>query len=440
MVDPKERYKVFNLRNFRDIPQVRNALSEEERRDIEIVGSILPFKVNNYIIKELIDWWNIPDDPVYQLTFPQKNMLSESHFRRMKSAMDKISGKLETGRIINDIRHELNPHPAGQVHNIPEIDGKKLNGIQHKYRETVLFFPNSCQTCHAYCTFCFRWPQFTGLEELKFAMKEVNYLVKYIKRHPEITDVLITGGDPMVMSAKKFKSYIDPLIKSELENLQTIRIGTKSLSYWPYKFLTDHDADDMLRIFEKIVKKGFNLAFMAHINHPNELKTMAVQKAIKKILATGAQIRTQSPVMKHINDDPDTWMEMWKLQVKLGMIPYYMFVARNTGAQEYFAISLEKALRIYKTAYQQVSGIARTVRGPSMSATPGKVQVLGINEIQGEKVFTLQFIQGRNPNWVRKPFFAKYNPDAIWLDDLEPAFGEENFFFEIEPRARLSVS
>jgi L-lysine 2,3-aminomutase len=237
----------------------------------------------------------------------------------------------------------------------------------------------------------------------------------------------------MVMSAKKFRAYIDPLLEADLPNLRTIRIGTKSLAYWPYKFLTDKDADEMLELFREITDKGYHLAFMAHFNNQVELKTEAVRQAIRRILDTGAQIRTQSPVMKHINDRAADWKEMWLEQVKLGCIPYYMFVARDTGAQDYFAVDLERIWRIYREAYQQVSGIARTVRGPSMSTDPGKVQILGVNEIMGEKVFTLRFIQGRQPNWVGRPFFARFNPDAIWLDDLEPAFGKEQFFFEEIP-------
>ena len=84
---------------------------------------------------------------------------------------------------------------------------------------------------------------------------------------------------------------------------------------------------------------------------------------------------------------------------------------------------------------EQVSGLARTVRGPSMSATPGKVEVLGVQEVGGEKVFVLRFLQGRDPDWVGRPFFAKFDPHATWLDGLEPAFGEESFFFEEGLRA-----
>ena len=107
-----------------------------------------------------------------------------------------------------------------------------------------------------------------------------------------------------------------------------------------------------------------------------------------------------------------------------------MFVARDTGSKAFFEVPLEKTWDIFRKAYAQVSGVARTVRGPSMSAHPGKVQVLGISEIKGEKVFVLQFIQCRNPKLVNIPFFAKYNPKATWLDQLEPAFGETEFFYE----------
>ncbi|HOI88606.1 MAG TPA: hypothetical protein PLV51_12155, partial [Lentimicrobium sp.] len=85
---------------------------------------------------------------------------------------------------------------------------------------------------------------------------------------------------------------------------------------------------------------------------------------------------------------------------------------------------------------------SKTVRGPVMSASPGKVHILGISEISGEKIFVLQFIQGRNPDWIRRPFFAKYDPGATWITDLTPAFGEEKFFWEedYESQSGLKLS
>ncbi|HEY6436039.1 MAG TPA: lysine 2,3-aminomutase, partial [Ignavibacteriaceae bacterium] len=110
----------------------------------------------------------------------------------------------------------------------------------------------------------------------------------------------------------------------------------------------------------------------------------------------------------------------------------YMFVARNTGADHYFSIPLFDVWKLFRETYKSVSGICRTVRGPSMSCLPGKMQVLGVTEIKGEKVFTMRFIQGRDPDWVAKPFFAKFEEKAVWYTDLKPAFNEEKFFFQDE--------
>lgn len=429
------KFSTYDLRNFRKIPQVQ-ALSEDQRFAMEVVGHVLPFRTNPYVVDELINWDDVPDDPIFTLTFPQKDMLKPHHFEQVADLLLKKAGKQELQATVNRIRMDLNPHPAGQLdHNVPVLHGQRLTGMQHKYRETVLFFPSQGQTCHAYCSFCFRWPQFVGMDELKFAMREIELLVEYIREHPQVTDVLFTGGDPMIMTAKTLSAYLDALIDANLPNLHTIRIGTKSLSYWPYKYLTDRDADDMLRLFERVNKAGKHLAIMAHFNHPNELRTDAVAQASERIRHTGAQIRTQSPILRHINDDAQAWAAMWRKQVDLGMVPYYMFVVRDTGAQHYFGMSLVHAWQIFRDAYQQVSGVCRTVRGPSMSAHPGKIQVLGVGEVKDEKVLVLRFIQGRDPDWALRPFFAKYDPEAIWIDELKPAFGEEHFFFEPELEA-----
>lgn len=425
------KYQIYTARNYRQIPQI-SQVSQEDLRSIDVVAHVLPFKTNNYVVNELIDWDNYQNDPIFILNFPQKGMLSPEHFSKMAQAVDAGADTATLRKTADEIRHQLNPHPAGQSHNVPEVNGEKLTGAQHKYNETMLFFPSQGQTCHAYCTFCFRWPQFTGMDNMKFAMKEIDNVIAYLRQHEEITDLLITGGDPMVMKASVLDTYISRLLEADLAHLQTIRIGSKSLSFWPYRYLSDPDAEEVLQIFKKVSDSGKSLAFMAHFNHPRELETEAVQKAIKKIRATGAQIRTQSPLLNHINASAQVWADMWKKQVGLGLIPYYMFIARDTGAQEYFGVSLHRAWDIFQRAYTRVSGIARTVRGPSMSCTPGKVRICGITEIQGEKVFVLEFIQGRNSQWAIRPFFAKYDPKALWMDDLQPAFGKEEFFFETE--------
>jgi KamA family protein len=399
---------------------------------IEIVGRVLPFKSNNYVVDELIDWNNIETDPIFTLTFPRKEMLEKKHYNAIKKMLDNGASKAEIDKKVLDIRLSLNPNPAGQESNVPMLGDIRLKGIQHKYPETVLFFPSQGQTCHAYCTFCFRWPQFSGMSGLKFAMKEIGLLLKYLLLKKKVTDILFTGGDPMTMSANVLAAYIEPLLQPEFNHIRTIRIGTKSLTYWPYRYLTDEDSDELIALFEKIVLAGKNLSIQAHFNHPVELSTEAVQKAIARIRRTGTQIRTQSPLLKNINDKPELWSTMWRKQVDLGCIPYYMFVARDTGAKAYFEIPLDRCWMIFRRAYNKVSGLCRTVRGPSMSDHPGKIQILGVREIGGEKVYILSFLQARHPSWVGIPFFAHYDPKATWFSHLKPAFGHQKFFFQTD--------
>jgi KamA family protein len=425
-----QRYKAYTLQNYRDLPHVQR-LTEEQHFALDVVGRVLPFRTNSYVVEELIDWDNIPYDPLFLLTFPQRDMLLPHHFDEMAAIVRSGAPREKVREVANRIRWELNPHPAGQMeYNIPSIDGEKLTDVQHKYRETVLFFPSQGQTCHAYCTFCFRWPLFVGMNELKFANRESDFLIQYLRRHPEVTDLIFTGGDPMIMGAKTLASYINPLIDADIPHLTTLRIGTKALGYWPYRFLTDPDADELLALLSRVVKSGTHLSIMANFNHHRELETDAARKAIVRLRETGAEIRTQSPLLAHINDRPEEWAHMWKEQVKQGCIPYYMFVARDTGAHDYFSIPLVEAWRIFQKAYRRTSGLSRTVRGPSMSTVWGKIQILGISEIRGKKVIALQFLQGRQPDWVLRPFFAEYDEKAVWFDELRPAFGEERFFFQ----------
>lgn len=423
------KIKFFSTNNLDQIPQL-DKLSNDHRHAMQVVGHVLPFRTNSYVVEKLIDWGRVPDDPMFQLTFPQPGMLKPEHFGRMSAALRSGSSN-EIRDVSNSIRRDLNPHPEGQLqYNVPWLDDEPVPGVQHKYRETVLVFPSAGQTCHAYCSFCFRWAQFVGLPDLKLATDESMRFCEYLRRHREVTDVLMTGGDPMVMRSDVLARYIEPLLGDGFEHIKTIRIGTKSLSYWPYRFLSDKDTDDLLRLLEKVISAGKHLAIMGHFNHGQELSTDVAEKAIMRLLSLGAVIRTQSPLIRHINDDADVWARMWQRQVRLGCVPYYMFVERDTGAQDYFKVPLHRALAIYREATSQVSGLARSARGPVMSALPGKVIIDGVAEIGGRQVFVLSILQARNVSWCKRPFFAEFDPTACWLTDLRPAFGRTEFFYE----------
>jgi KamA family protein len=424
------KYRVYTHKDIDQILPLR-MLSEGERIAMKAVASVLPFRVNNYVIEDLIDWSEIPHDPIFQLTFPQPAMLDADDFSMMYAL---VKGGAAT-EVINDaarqIQQRMNPHPAGQMElNVPRLDGRPLPGMQHKYRETVLFFPAPGQTCHSFCTYCFRWAQFVGIEEFKFADREATDLARYVKVHPEITSVLFTGGDPMIMKTSVLRRFVEPLLKPELENLTSIRFGTKAPAYWPYRFTTGPDSDELMRLFESIRRTGRHVAIMAHYSHPREMETPEARRALRRIRNAGAVVRCQAPLIQHVNDSADVWAEMWRQQVRAGAVPYYMFVERDTGPKPYFEVPLARALEIFNEACSQVSGLARTVRGPSMSATPGKVLVDGTATINGEKLFALKFLQARDPRWVGRVFFAQFDPNATWLGDLRPAFGEGEFFYE----------
>jgi len=423
------KFKAYSLRQIDSIPQFQN-LSSMERTAMKAVASVLPFRVNNYVIEQLIDWSNIPDDPIFQLTFPQPGMLDHREFNQMAGLLRRGAPEEQIRAAAARIQDGLNPHPAGQqALNVPSIGETALEGAQQKYRETVLYFPSAGQTCHAYCSYCFRWAQFVGNDELKFASREAGQLVAYLKEHTEVTSVLFTGGDPMVMKTRVLRRFVEPLLDPSLTHIESIRFGTKATAYWPYRFVTDSDADDLLQLFGEIRAAGKHVALMAHFSHPRELDTPISQHALRRIQDAGATIRCQAPIVRHVNDSAPVWTELLQKQIRAGAVPYYMFVERDTGPRHYFEVPLMRALAIFNEATRSVSGLGRTIRGPSMSATPGKILVDGVVTVHGERVFVLKFLQARNPEWVGRIFFAKFDPTATWLEDLEPAFGEDEFFF-----------
>lgn len=416
-----------------DLPQLRGAATGT-RRAIRVVASVLPFKVNNYVLDELIDWSRVPDDPIYRLTFPHADMLSGDHFDRVAACLDGRPSRARVRAVAHEVRLALNPHPGEQVErNRPRLDGAVVDGLQHKYRETLLVFPAAGQTCHAYCGYCFRWAQFVGSAELRQAVRRPDTVRDYLRGHREVSDVLFTGGDPLVLAAQVLRRFVDPLLTAEFDSVRTIRFGTKALSFWPYRFVTDPDAGAILRLLADCVAAGRHVAVMAHFSHPRELETPAAAEAIRLVRDTGAVVRAQAPVVRHVNDDPAVWASLWRALVQHGCVPYYMFVERDTGARRYFEVPLARAFDVYRDAIARVSGIERTARGPVMSASPGKVVVDGVADVAGERVFVLHFLQARNPDWVGRPFLARYDPAVAWLDGLRPALGASAFFYQHDP-------
>jgi KamA family protein len=392
-------------------------LDEAYRHEIRVVASVLPFKVDRYVVDELIDWSAVPDDPIFRLTFPARGMLPDDVYEPVSKLIRDGAGEREVRAAVTDLRVRLNPHPSGQAGNVPLLDGEPVGGLQHKYRHTVLVFPSPGQTCHSYCGYCFRWAQFVGEPGLRFASSRPDDMVTYVRRHPEVTDVLLTGGDPLVMSTPVLRRWIDPLL--DIGHVSTIRIGTKALAYAPRRVTDD---PTLLHLVERCVNAGRQVAVMMHVSHARELATDSARQAVSLLRGAGATLRAQAPIIRRVNDDPAAWADMWQAMVSLGIAPYYSFVERDTGAMAWFEVPLARALAVHTGAQRRVGGLARTARGPVMSATPGKIVIDGEATVGGERVFVLRMLQARDPALTGRVFFAHHSADATWIDGLRPAF------------------
>src|SRR5580692_2104613 len=193
------RFRAYTAKHL-DKLVARAGLDEAERLAVRAVATVLPFRTNEYVLETLIDWSKAPDDPIYRLVFPQADMLPADDIAPIASMIASGAPEREIQAAAHLVRMRLNPHPAGQLAlNVPEFADEPLPGVQHKYPETVLIFPKQGQTCHAYCTYCFRWAQFIGEPDLKMATDDVPRVVSYLRSRREVTSVLLTGGGPMMM-------------------------------------------------------------------------------------------------------------------------------------------------------------------------------------------------------------------------------------------------
>jgi KamA family protein len=435
--DAPEKLVFYANHRIASVPQF-DRIDPKLAHGIRLAALVFPFKVNSYVLQNLIDWDAGEDDPMFRLVFPHPDMLQpddRERLDRLQAEGDQKSIDAEVARI----RAKMNPHSSDQTFNLPQFEGSVVEGVQHKYDETALFFPKQGQTCHAYCTFCFRWPQFVKTDVERFEADDGARLYSYLRAHPEVSDILMTGGDPMVMSSRRLTRYLEPLLSREFTHVRNIRLGTKAISYSPHRFLDGKDAEELLELVARLTDAGKQIAIMAHVNHWRELQPEPVHRAIAALRRAGAVLRTQSPVLRHINDRPEVWARMWTDQVGMGMVPYYMFMERDTGANHYFGTGLARALEIYQSAIASVSGICRTARGPVMSASPGKVHILGTMEIDGRKQFLLSFLQARRKEWLNKPFLAEFSETATWLNDLMPGDGRKEFFYEEDYRRFLAL-
>ncbi len=247
--------------------------------------------------------------------------------------------------------------------------------------------------------------------------KDISAGLEYIKNNKEINNVLLTGGDPMILSTSKLEPIIQQL--REIDHVKIIRIGTKVPAFNPFRILNDPSLLEMFRKYSTHEKKIY---IMAHFNHPRELTPQAIE-GLNALMDSGLTLVNQTPLVKGVNDDPDVLAELFSKLSFMGVPPYYVFLCRPTLGNETYSIPVEKGYEIFEKARIRCSGLAKRAR-LVMSHESGKIEVVGMTQ---EQIF-FKYARAANSEDNAR-FLAFYrNPDAAWFDDYKEASEECSLF------------
>ena len=358
------RRRVRYINNIEQIPGIPDA----ERERLREVSKRYAFRANDYYL-ELINWKD-PRDPIRQLILPRPEEL----------------------------------HDWGNADASNEAANTIQKGIQHKYRDTVLLL--CTETCGAYCRYCFRKRLFTVDNEEVTA--DYTPGLDYIAAHPEVTNVLLTGGDPLVLSTRKLADLLRRL--REIPHVRIIRIGSKMPAFNPFRILQDEELWSVLKRYSSADKRIY---LMAHFDHPREL-TPEARAGIAKMLECGVICVNQCPLIKGVNDDPAVLGELYRRLSWIGCPPYYLFQGRPTMGNEPYEVPITRGWKIFQDAIARGSGLAARPRFV-MSHESGKIEILGVDA----RHIYLRHHRAKNPCDRGRFMVCKRNDDAFWFDQLE---------------------
>lgn len=429
------------LDGFREIVRIL----EEHGIDIgyikerEFFIEVYRFLVSRHSLNSIY-WNNYEKDPMYQLVFPQPGMVhTDDAARYIKAATDD-----ERKKVVDEYRKKTNPHDGKQKLNKPwfvndEGQLEILQGCQHKYPLVKLIFDKETQNCFSYCTYCFRHAQVRGDEDM-FVQHDVNQIHKYLKKHKEITDILITGGDAGFITLERVAEYVNPLIEdSDLIHIRTVRFGSRALTFQPSVILNGK-FKEILELWKRVIDNGIQVVWVAHFSTPHEILNPLTVAAIRRLKSYGINVKSQSPIMNHISLFTDengkvdidksaqNWIDLGNILAMVGVGFHSMYCARPTGEHHYFTAPLADISKIFGKIYKELASINRPSRYITMTSSAGKISLLGVAEIKGEKVFVLKFNEGRNMDWMDRVYFAKYDEEENTIEKLKPYKAEKHFY------------
>jgi lysine 2,3-aminomutase len=362
-VDPNRR--VTYIRTVDQIPNI----PESEREKLKKVAQRYVFRANDYYLG-LINWSD-PSDPIKQLIIPRTGELNDW-------------GKLDASR---------------------ESLVTVTRGVQHKYPHTVLLLCN--EVCGAYCRYCFRKRLF--MDENDEVTLDVSEGLEYIASHPQVTNVLLTGGDPLLMSTRRLTEIFEAL--RQIPHVRIIRIGSKIPAFDPWRILRD---EALQAAFRKYSLPDRRIYLMAHFDHPREL-TDAALAGIDAYIRNGVICVNQCPLIAGINDNPKVLTELYQRLAWMGCPPYYLFHGRPTAGNEPYAVPIVRGWGIFHAALRQGSGLARRPRYV-MSHESGKIEILAVDD---EHIY-LRYHRAKDETNRGKFMIYERDDEAFWLDDLEP--------------------
>ena len=289
---------------------------------------------------------------------------------------------------------------GGEKDTSGEADNTIVQGMQHKYDQTVLVL--STNQCAMYCRHCFR-KRLVGLSSEEIAEK-LPEMASYVRKHGEINNVLISGGDAFLNSNEVIRRYLETF--SSIENIEFIRFGTRIPVSLPYRITED---EELLAILSE-AGRAKEIIIVTQFNHPRELTKEAV-KAIRMLHDAGAVIRNQTVLLKGVNDSPEVLSCLMNSLVSNGVMPYYVFQCRPVeGVKNQFRVPLERGAFIVDSAKKTMSGPAKAFRYV-MSHPSGKIEILG--KLGDEMLF--KYHQAKREEDSSRFFTRKAVSDECWF-------------------------
>ncbi len=367
---PRWRQELVNsIRTIEQLKKIISISKDEEEKIWEVIKhyqmSITPYYASLMNPED-------PEDPLKKIVVPSGEELSED-------------GNFDTSG---------------------ESDNTKVQGLQHKYEKTVLLLPTP--VCTSYCRYCFRKRFTTGSFTKQETNIDWNGAFDYLRNHQEVNNVLITGGDPLILSNKKLDYILSNLRKTD--HIKIIRLGTKFPAFNPFRLL-DPEFLDMISKYSLLGKKIY---IVAHFDHPRELTPESLA-GLEAVMKAGAQVVNQTVFHKGINDNPETLRDLFNKLADAGVIPYYLFQLRPVKGSMRYRLPLIEGIKIFNHARKHLNGLARQVRY-IMSHFTGKIEVLGFN-MNISKII-LKYHSSRNENVVGRIFSVSTNNNLFWLNDF----------------------